>query len=88
MKVKCITDDAHTALHLIELLNKVPFVPFKLFDHGVPQMGQVSKKEGGSISFMSMELPILGITNVQRTSILPERPIDFVSKGKLYLSRT
>ncbi|KAL7308329.1 hypothetical protein PS15m_012192 [Mucor circinelloides] len=50
---------------------------------GVPQMGQVNKKEGGSISFMGMELPILDITIVQRISILPQRPIDFVAKGKL-----
>lgn len=47
-------------------------------------MGRVNKKEGGSISFMSVELPILDICNVQRTSILPQRPIDFVAKGKLY----
>ncbi|KAL7322426.1 hypothetical protein PS15p_212046 [Mucor circinelloides] len=84
MKVKCVTDDAHTALYVLELLNKVPFVPFKLFGLGVPQLGQVSKKEGGSISFMSMELPIMDITNVQRISILPQRSIDFVAKGKLY----
>ncbi|CAO0793345.1 unnamed protein product [Mucor circinelloides] len=84
IKVKFITDDARTAMHVLELLKKVPFVPFKLFGLGVPQMGQVSKKEGGSISPMSMELPILEITNIQRTKILPEKPIDFVSKGKLY----
>lgn len=33
---------------------------------------------------MSMELPILDITNVQRISILSQRSIDFVAKGKLY----
>ncbi|CAO0793352.1 unnamed protein product [Mucor circinelloides] len=63
----------------------MPLTPFKLFGLGVPQMGQVNKKEGGSISFMSMKLPILDVCNVQRISILlPQRPIEFVAKGKLY----
>ncbi|KAG1115134.1 hypothetical protein G6F42_014013 [Rhizopus arrhizus] len=84
MKEKCTTDDAHIAFHVIDQLNKMPFTPFKLFGLGVPQMGQVSKKKGGSIAFMSMELPILDITNVQRISILSQRSIDFVAKGKLY----